>query len=49
MTETNTPAASQAEKFTAIARALECNKDEDAFKRSLRAIAKAKPKPSKPE
>jgi hypothetical protein len=34
-------AQSQSDKFTATARALECNEDEAAFKRSFRAIAKA--------
>ena len=38
---------SQAEKFIATARALECDEDEEAFKRSLRKVAKAKPE--KPE
>lgn len=40
---------SQSEKFIATARAIECDEDEDAFKRSLRKVAKAKPKPVKPE
>jgi hypothetical protein len=31
----------QLEKFKQAAHELECNEDEDAFKRSLRAIAKA--------
>lgn len=32
---------SQLDKFKQAAQALECHEDEDAFKRSLRAIAKA--------
>ena len=36
---------SQSDKFKETARALECDEDEDAFKRSLRKVAKAKPKP----
>ena len=32
---------SQADKFKDTARALECNDDEEAFKRSLRKVAKA--------
>jgi hypothetical protein len=31
----------QLEKFKETARALECNEDEAAFKRSFRAVAKA--------
>ena len=34
-------AGKQIDKFKAAARAIECNEDEAAFKRSLRAIAKA--------
>ena len=34
-------ASTQIDKFKAAARAIECNEDEAAFKRSLRAIAKA--------
>lgn len=51
MTNTGTSgtAMSQVDKFKTIARALECNEDEEAFKRSLRKVAKAKPKPEKPE
>lgn len=48
MPEASTPATSQAEKFAATARALECDEDEEAFKRSLRKVAKAKPAPVKP-
>jgi hypothetical protein len=33
----------QLDKFKETARALECDEDEDAFKRSLRKVAKAKP------
>ena len=39
----------QLDKFKQAARALECDEDEEAFKRSLRKVAKAKPKPEKPE
>ena len=35
------PEQAQIDKFKAAARDLECNQDEAAFKRSLRAIAKA--------
>ena len=50
MSEKTSPAESgQHDKFKAAARVLECNEDEAAFKRSLRAIAKANPKPAKPE
>ena len=46
MTEQNVKDESQLEKFKETARALECNEDEEAFKRSLRKVAKA-PKPEK--
>ena len=49
MTEASVPTRSQGEKFIAAARALECDEDEEAFKRSLRTVAKAKPKPVKPK
>ena len=39
----------QLDKFKQAAVALECNEDEEAFKRSLRKVAKAKPAPGKPE
>jgi hypothetical protein len=32
---------SQLDKFKQVARSLECNEDEAAFKRSFRAVAKA--------
>ena len=41
MPENVIDASPQREKFIAAARALDCNEDEAAFKRSLRAIAKA--------
>lgn len=47
MPERHSPDSSQGEKFIAAARALECDEDEDAFKRSLRKVAKAKPSPVK--
>jgi hypothetical protein len=48
MTDRNSAAAkSQLDKFKEAARALECNEDEEAFKRSLRKVAKAKPVPVK--
>ncbi len=39
----------QLDKFKQVARDLECNEDEEAFKRSLRKVAKARPAPEKPE
>ena len=39
----------QLDKFKQAAVALGCNEDEEAFKRSLRKVAKAKPAPGKPE
>ena len=41
MPESPVPSSSQGEKFIAIARALECDEDEEAFKRSLRKVATA--------
>jgi hypothetical protein len=38
----------QAEKFKELARELECDEDEDAFKAAVRKIAKA-PRPPKDE
>jgi hypothetical protein len=38
----------QIDRFKEAARALECNEDEEAFKRSLRKVAKAKPSAPKP-
>lgn len=38
---------SQADKFADLARELECDEDEEAFKAKLRQIARA-PKPSDP-
>ena len=34
---------SELDKFKQVAVALECDEDEEAFKRSLRKVAKAKP------
>lgn len=48
MTAPRIAASVQGQKFIATARALECNEDEDAFKRALRKVAKA-PKPPKAE
>ena len=39
----------QDEKFKDIARKLECDEDEEAFKARLRQIAKAPKPPAKPE
>lgn len=39
----------QLDKFKETARALECNEDEEAFRRSLRKVAKPKPKQEKLE
>lgn len=38
---------SQLERFKQAAVALECNEDEEAFKRSLRKVAKSRPAPVK--
>ena len=35
------PAMAQVERFKQAARALECDEDEEAFKRTLRKVAKA--------
>ncbi len=43
------PPDAQIDRFKETARALECNEDEESFKRSLRKVAKAKPKPGKPK
>ena len=43
------PSQSQLNKFKDTARALECDEDEEAFKRSLRKVAKPKPKQEKPQ
>ena len=40
---------SQLDKFKETARAIECDEDEEAFKRSLQKVAKAKPAPVKPK
>ena len=40
------PERSQLDKFKAVARAIGCDEDEEAFKRALRKVAKA-PKPEK--
>jgi hypothetical protein len=40
----------QLDKFKETARALECDEDEETFKRALRKVARApKPKPEKPK
>lgn len=39
------PPDAQIKRFQELARALECDEDEEAFKRSLRKVAKAKPAP----
>jgi hypothetical protein len=48
-TSSTTDIQSQLDKFKQAARALECDEDEEAFKRSLRKVAKAKPAPVKPK
>lgn len=40
-------AMSQGDKFKQTARALDCDEDEEAFKRSLRKVAKANPATAK--
>lgn len=42
MTTESKSIQSQADKFKEAARALECNEDEEAFKRSLRKVAQVK-------
>jgi hypothetical protein len=37
---------SQADKFKQLARDLKCDESEEAFNRSLRKVAKAKPTPA---
>lgn len=37
------PPDAQIKRFQELARSLECDEDEEAFKRSLRKVAKAKP------
>lgn len=39
---------SQADKFKALARKLECDEDEKAFEEKVKQIATAKPKPRNP-
>lgn len=43
------PPAAQIDRFKEAARALECDESEEAFKRSLRKVAKAKAAPGKAE
>ena len=43
------PLDAQIDRFKETARALECDEDEESFKRSLRKVARVKPAPVKPK